>query len=302
MSFYLLLTSMRAADKLIIVNNIVDNHADRNVGHNVNISVAVLGLGEAGSAIAEDLIRAGVRVRGWDPAPKGELNLESIPLAESDHTAVAGADVVLSVNTASVATKVAERVAPLLNSDQLYADLNTASPQLKAVVARTVEGVGASFVDLALMAPVAGLGIRTPCLASGSGAAKFVEMFRPLGMPVRLVDARAGSAAERKLLRSVFMKGVAAAVIEGVEAASAAGCSGWLREEIISVFEEADSRLFERLIDGSYRHANRRVDEMMAAGDLLRALGVEPRVTVAAAGWLEELATRSSTLAKGDDA
>jgi len=47
---------MRAADKLIIVNNIVDNHTDKNVDHNVNISVAVLGLGEAGSVIAEDLI------------------------------------------------------------------------------------------------------------------------------------------------------------------------------------------------------------------------------------------------------
>jgi|GEM_PF-6437813 3-hydroxyisobutyrate dehydrogenase-like beta-hydroxyacid dehydrogenase len=30
--------------------------------------IAVLGLGEAGSAIAQDLVRAGVRVRGYDPA------------------------------------------------------------------------------------------------------------------------------------------------------------------------------------------------------------------------------------------
>jgi 3-hydroxyisobutyrate dehydrogenase-like beta-hydroxyacid dehydrogenase len=293
---------VEATNKLTIVNNIVHNNVDENVAHGTDISVAVLGLGEAGSAIAGDLIRAGVRVRGWDPAPRGDLGSVPIPLATSDHTAVADADVILSVNTAAVAGKVAERVAPLLNSDQVYADLNTAAPQLKASVAQTVEGAGASFVDVALMAPVAGLGIRTPCLASGSGAAKFAGLFRPLGMPVRLVDERAGSAAERKLLRSVFMKGIAAVIIESMEAASAAGCSGWLREEVIDVLERADSRLFERLIDGSHRHAERRVDEMIATGDLLRALGVEPRVTAAAVGWLEELAMRSSRVAGADDA
>jgi 3-hydroxyisobutyrate dehydrogenase-like beta-hydroxyacid dehydrogenase len=60
------------------------------------LTIAVLGLGEAGAAIARDLVHAGVRIRGWDPVPHG--NIQDIPFAQSGPAAVAGVDVVLSVN------------------------------------------------------------------------------------------------------------------------------------------------------------------------------------------------------------
>ena len=44
-----------------------------------------------------------------------------------------------------------------------------------------------------------------------------------------------------------------------------------------------------RLLEGSRRHAVRRVDEMQGACELLRDLGVEPRVAESAVGWLQEL-------------
>ena len=62
--------------------------------------IAVLGFGEAGSLIARDLVAAGAAVRGFDPeapAPAG------VTAAASDADAVAGADLVLSVNSASEA-------------------------------------------------------------------------------------------------------------------------------------------------------------------------------------------------------
>ena len=57
-------------------------------------------------------------------------------------------------------------------------------------------------------------GLATPALASGAGAERFAELFGPLGMPVEVVGATPGDAAGLKLLRSVFMKGIAAAAIE----------------------------------------------------------------------------------------
>ncbi|MGZ4310454.1 MAG: NAD(P)-dependent oxidoreductase, partial [Gaiellaceae bacterium] len=78
-------------------------------------------------------------------------------------------------------------------------------------------------------------GLATPALASGAGAGRFAELFRPLGMPVEVVGPRPGDAAGLKLLRSVFMKG-------------------------------------------------------MAAAAYLEELGVDPRVSSAAAAWLEQLA------------
>ena len=46
----------------------------------------------------------------------------------------------------------------------------------------------------------------------------------------------------------------------------------------------------ERLIEGSRKHAARRVDEMDAAAALLVELGVEPRVAAASRSILSELA------------
>src|SRR5262249_43615775 len=135
--------------------------------------IAVLGLGEAGGAFARDLAAAGVQVRGWDPAPRRIP--DGIGFAASAQKAVAGAGVVFSMNAGSVAVQVAADVAPALKAGQLYADLNTTSPQCKQAVAGIVEPSGALFVDGALMDPVPAMGMRTALLVSGSGAKQFAE-------------------------------------------------------------------------------------------------------------------------------
>ena len=60
-------------------------------------------------------------------------------------------------------------------------------------------------------------GVGTPALASGDGAERFAELVRPFGMPVEVVGSEPGDAAGLKLLRSVFMKGLAASVLESIE-------------------------------------------------------------------------------------
>ena len=240
------------------------------------MDVAVLGLGEAGGRIAADLVAAGCTVRGWDPARRAD----GIDNADSDLTAVRGADVVLSLNSAAVALDAAARVVEALGGDTLYADLNTASPQLKRELAAVLP---VQFADVALVGVVPSSGLATPALASGAGAERFAELFRPLGMPVDVVGPHPGDAAGLKLLRSVFMKGVAAAAIESLEAARAAGVEGRVHADLAAVIGEP---LLERLLSGSRLHAVRRVEEMRAAAAYLEDLGVEPRVASAAADLL----------------
>jgi len=237
--------------------------------------VAVLGLGEAGGRIAADLAAAGCTVRGWDPARRSS--------AASDVDAVRDADVVLSLNAAAASLAVAQGVAGALRSDAVYADLNTAAPALKREVAGAVP---VAFADVALVGVVPSTGLRTATLASGAGAERFAELFRPLGMPVDVVGAEPGDAAGLKLLRSVFMKGIAAAAVESLEAAEAAGVADRVRAEIASVLGEP---LLERLLTGSRVHAVRRAEEMLAAAEHVRDLGVPPRIATAAAAWLEQL-------------
>jgi 3-hydroxyisobutyrate dehydrogenase-like beta-hydroxyacid dehydrogenase len=243
------------------------------------MEVAVLGLGEAGALIAADLVTAGCSVRAWDPVQKPA----GIPLAASAVEAVGGAAVVLSLTTAAHALAAAAGVAAALAPAALYADLNTSAPALKRELARALR---VPFADVALIGVVPGRGLAIPALASGTGAERFAELFRPLGMPVEVVGERAGDAAGLKLLRSVFMKGIAAAAIEALEAARAAGVGGRVRDDIAGVLGEP---LLERLLSGSRTHAARRVDEMQAAAAYVEELGVEPRVATAAREWLTQL-------------
>ena len=90
-----------------------------------------------------------------------------------------------------------------------------------------------------------------------------------------------------KLVRSVFMKGLAASVVESMQAAEAAGRADWLEQEIAAMIGRP---FLERAVEGSRKHAARRVDEMEAARDLLLELGVEPRIAAASAAQLAELA------------
>jgi 3-hydroxyisobutyrate dehydrogenase-like beta-hydroxyacid dehydrogenase len=248
--------------------------------------IGVIGLGEAGSAIAGDLAAAGASVCAWDPM------VDVMPLgvkAARGERAAAGAALVLSVNSGSVAREIAAAVAPVLQPGQVFADLNTASPSLKRAIAELITG-GALFADVALMAPVPGRGVRTPAVVSGPGSARFASTMAAYGMPVTAVGAEAGEAAALKLARSVFAKGMAAAVGEALAAAERLGSEDWLYADIERTLTEADGDLLRRLIEGSRTHARRRVDEMAAAAEMLEELGVEPRIAEASQAWLQSLA------------
>jgi 3-hydroxyisobutyrate dehydrogenase-like beta-hydroxyacid dehydrogenase len=251
----------------------------------MTFKVAVLGLGEAGSAIAADLVEVGLTVDAWDPQPKRIP--PGINLTADDQAAINGATIILSVNVASVAAEVARSALPALTQSQVYGDLNTASPHTKREIAEILHPSGALFADVALLAPVPGRGLRTPALVSGPGAQRFHDLLTPCGMPVTVLDDQVGSAAARKLVRSIFMKGLAAVVLECLEAAEWLACEAWTREQLLTVIR--DERLIDRLVEGSHTHAARRVHEMEAAAELLTEIGVTPSMTNATIERLKKL-------------
>jgi 3-hydroxyisobutyrate dehydrogenase-like beta-hydroxyacid dehydrogenase len=245
-------------------------------------SIGILGLGEAGGTIADDLRAAGASVRGYDPDPQTE------PDAPDTEAAVADAELVLSLTTAAEALTAARAAVPALREGQVYADANTSGAELKREVAAVVEPTGAAFADIALMAPVPGRGVKTPVLISGAGAAAAAEILRPFGMPVTVLDDQPpGAAATRKLLRSVAWKGTAAVVCEALAAARVAGLEDWMRGEILGLLSSADESTLERMETGSRQHAVRRAHEMEEVAALLRELGLAPHMSDAARAQLE---------------
>ena len=270
-------------------------------GNGHTLVIAVLGLGEAGSLIARDLVAAGVRVRGYDPAVTAA---EPVIDTAGEAEAARGAHLVLSVNSAKAAVDAFQAGRPGLRQDEsprpdvLWADLNTASPGTKRQLADLAGEAGVPFADVAMMAPVPGRGLRVPMLASGTGAARYAAILSPLGAEVEVLDGPAGLAASRKLLRSVFYKGMAASVVEALDAARATGDEEWLRAHIAAELATADAATVERITDGTRRHAVRRAAEMEAAADMLAELGVPPLMASASRAVHERLTGRRERLTR----
>lgn len=250
-------------------------------------TIAVLGLGEAGSALARDLVAAGAVVRGYDPAVPA---CEGVVATGSEADAAEGADLVLSVNSSSAAVGALEAGLAGLKPGAAWADLNTASPGTKRTLAGIAAEHGVPFADIAIMAPVPGRGLRAPMLATGIAAEIVANSLNTFGAAVEVMAGDAGLAAERKLLRSVFFKGMSAAVVEALTAARAAECEDWLRKIIVDELTAAGAATVDRLVDGSIKHAVRRTSEMAAAAEMLGELGVRADVASASRDQLAHIA------------
>ncbi len=247
----------------------------------------MLGLGEAGRLYADGLARSGAAVRGYDPFIRSEN--DSFTRVPDLAGALAGADVVLSLTGARVSLAVAAEALPLVPEGAVYADMNTGSPRVKAEIERLAASEGALMADVAVLAPVPRAGHLTPLAVSGGGAEKLSGILAAFGTPVEVVGARAGDAARLKLLRSMFMKGLAALVIEGLTAAESAGAEPWLRGQIAAELGPEGDALVERLVSGTRAHAERRRHEVQDALESLETDGRPADMTRATLAWFDRI-------------
>lgn len=239
------------------------------------LRIAVIGHGEAGSLIAGGLLAAGADVIGFDPATPES---PTTPLASSATEAIAGANLVLSINSSTVATRVAEEIAPLMADGvtapgAIFADLNTGTPAMKRRLAELFSA--GQFADVAIMKPVPGLAEQVPMLVSGPGAQRFIELLEPLGLNLEYVSEDAGEAAARKLLRSILAKGFAGVIVDYLWAAESMGLEEWAYHEVLNEFDTMDRDTAQRYLDGTAVHFKRRQIEMMDVVEMLTESGYE---------------------------
>ena len=131
---------------------------------------------------------------------------------------------------------------------------------------------------------------QVPITASGNGAAAFKEAMEPLGMKITLAGEEAGAASAIKLVRSIFMKGIASLMIETMQAADAYNVTD---EIIASLSKSMDGIPFkdhlDRLVTGSALHCVRRAAEMKGSIAMLEEDGIMSEMTVATKHRLEAL-------------
>lgn len=262
--------------------------------------LALIGFGELGSALAGQLARSGahevrvlVRPRadpGDDEALGRRIEQVGARRCDSPEQALAGARAVLSAVPAREAGEVLARCAPLLERGACYVDLSSAPVAQKQTGAELLAATGALYVDGAVLGAVAASGAQAPILLSGPGAPVLLELAGQEGLALEVLDAPAGGATLVKLLRSVYMKGRDALVLEMMLAARRYGLERVVARSIGGPGEQVPfSALAERVLCSLALHAERRAEELRASGEVVRAAGVQPRVTLAGAQVLDEL-------------
>lgn len=263
-------------------------------------TIAFIGFGEAGSALAGGLIAAGASVRATydilidDPATAPDLRARAraigIEASASSADAIAGVDIVFSAVTSKEVLRAAETAAPHLRQGQVYLDINSASPAAKREAAAVVEAKGGAFVEAAVMDLVPPHGHGVPMLLAGPSAARVVDILVPFGMNVTAIGDEIGNASSVKMVRSVFMKGFTAILLESLYAARKLNAEDAVLDSLQVTFPGMDWKdLADYYGPRLIRHAKRQSEEMLSVAETLEELGVEPITVLASAkrlGWL----------------
>jgi 3-hydroxyisobutyrate dehydrogenase-like beta-hydroxyacid dehydrogenase len=266
----------------------------------MTIRIGLVGLGEAGSAIAAGLQETGAAVVvGYDarldvPAVRDRAAGTGIRLVTSLSELAAASDVILCLTHASTALSVAEAIGPYLRPEHIYSDWNSGGPQLKKDVAALVTSAGAKFVDGAVMAGVPKPRHQVPVLLSGSGAEELVTATTGLGMRLEVIGDEPGQASAVKMLRSLLVKGLEALILECLLAARSYGAEERVLTSMNGSLPMGDwEELASYLTTRTYLHGRRRAEELGQVAATLRDVGVDPVVTSACEQrllWLADLA------------
>lgn len=258
-------------------------------------SIGFIGFGEAGSTIAKGLRSAGAdRLLAFDinrdsprlgPGMRQRASESGTTLVSSSEELAGAADVLFSTVTSNAALEAATQTSPFIAARHFYADLNSVSPALKQQIAGVIDGSGARFVEVAVMAPVAPYGHRVPMLLGGRSAPAFADVMRPFDMRLEILQAaEVGAAAAVKMCRSIVVKGLEALMCECVLGASRYGADEHVFRSLRESYPGLDwNKLADYMVNRVVVHGERRAREMEEVSETLRSIGVEPIMAEATA-------------------
>ena len=184
--------------------------------------VGLVGYGEVGRILAEDLRAQGVAVSAFDlklatdagAALREHAAVHGVTLADHHAALAAEADFIVSAVTASQTVAVAEACAPAIGRGAFFLDFNSASPGAKQRAAALIDGAGGRYVEGAVMTSIPPYRIKVPLLLGGASAAALSPLVNALGFASKVASERLGVASATKMCRSVMVKGLEAMVIE----------------------------------------------------------------------------------------
>jgi 3-hydroxyisobutyrate dehydrogenase-like beta-hydroxyacid dehydrogenase len=264
--------------------------------------VGLVGYGEVGRILAEDLRRQGVAISACDIkiGTRGEAPLREHASEHGVELVVAHADLarradfIVSAVTASQAVAVAQACAPGVRNGAWFLDFNSASPGAKQRAAGFIDAAGGRYVEGAVMTSVPPYRSKVPLLLGGRGAAALQPLLGLLGFAAKVASEKLGVASATKMCRSVMIKGMEAMVIESFTTARAYGVEDAVLTSLKETFPGIDwerqaAYFFQRVIE----HGSRRSEEMREVAETVREIGLTPwssQGTAERQAWVADLA------------
>jgi 3-hydroxyisobutyrate dehydrogenase-like beta-hydroxyacid dehydrogenase len=264
--------------------------------------IAIVGFGEAGGIIANDLAAQGVDVAIFDilldakesrDAMLAKARASKVQAKDSLADCLRDAELVISAVTASSSLDVARDAAKTMHRDQIFMDINSVSPGTKRADATHIERSGAHYVESAVMAAVPPQRLKVPMLLGGSYAAELAPRLALLGMNATAVSDKIGVASAVKMCRSVMIKGMEALAVECLFAARRYGAEDAVLSSLDATYPQMGWRdkLPNYLVSRVAEHGKRRAAEMREVAESLRDVGVQPLMAEATAerqDWLAD--------------
>ena len=277
-------------------------------------NVGLVGYGEVGRILAEDLRKQDVRVTAYDTKLRSDqaggplrdhASTYGVALTASHADLAAQADFVISAVTASQAVPVAQACAPAVQRDAWFLDFNSASPGAKQRAADLIDGGGGRYVEGAVMTSIPPKRIKVPLLLGGAGAAELAPLLVQLGFDAKIASNELGVASAVKMCRSIMIKGMEAMVIEAFTTARAYGVEDAVLASLKETFpgidwEKQGAYFFQRVIE----HGRRRSEEVREVAETVREIGLTPwsaQGTAERQAWIADLADEGLFGAKGTD-
>ena len=262
--------------------------------------IAMVGFGEAGSILGEELAAADREVLVYDilldaPASRGAMlekaRRAGVQTAASLEAVVAEADLVISAVTAGSSAAVAQSAGKAMRAGQIFLDINSCAPVTKRANAEAVQSSGADYVEAAVMAPVPPQRLQVPMLLGGRRATDLGPVLRALGMNATFISAEIGVASAVKMCRSVVIKGLEALAVESMLAARRFGAEKEVLASLQGTFPQMgwQDKLPDYLISRVAEHGRRRAAEMREVAHTLEGVGLEPTMALATAARQDAL-------------
>jgi 3-hydroxyisobutyrate dehydrogenase-like beta-hydroxyacid dehydrogenase len=282
------------------------------------MNVALIGYGEVGRILAEDLTQEGGAgrqvVSAYDLAleddaggatMRAHARAHHVTLAGSHAEAVVEAQLVVSAVTAGQTVAAAMACAPALPPGCFFLDFNSASPGAKRTAGAHVARGQGRYVEGAVMTAVPPHRIRVPLLIGGPDAASLEPILTDLGFRAKVASTTLGVASATKMCRSVMIKGLEAMVIESLTAARHYGVEDAVIASLHETFpgvewEKQAAYFFQRVIE----HGRRRSEELREVAVTVSEAGLSPWSASGAAerqAWMADLADDGLFGARGGD-